>query len=868
VAAETRSVVVRLSMEASQYIREAQKAGRVGADAMTQVEKSTGKAGHSLDDLGSKAGRMAVGATAALLAVGKAAVDWESQFAGVEKTVDGTTSQMAELEEGLRGLAKTLPATHEEIAGVAEAAGQLGVAREDVVDFTKTMVDLGETTNLTAQDAATNIAQIANVMGTTGDEVDNLGSALVALGNDGASTEKQILDMTQRIAGAGAQIGLAESDILAIANAAASMGIEAEAGGSSISRVFTELAKATKQGGAGLEQFSKVAGVSAAQFVKDFEEDPARAFAAFTKGLDQINQSGGDVFTVLDQLGLADVRVSQALLGMAASGDLLTDSLDLGAQAWEDNTALAIEAAKRYATTAAQMQVSWNQIKDAAIDAGQSLLPILQQGAKLVGGLADAFGALPAPVQSSFTGLAGIGALVGGGLWITAKTIGTVNDLRESLSGLAIESPRVASGLGKVGKAAGIAGIALAGLSIADSLQRQADDSLPSLEKLTRGLLDLAGAAEVEDAKKIAGDFDTIGESLDRLADPNAAQKLQDAIYAWDKTDLLGSDSRFDDAANDIDGLDSALANLVSTGNADKAAAALKNVIAAEGIEGGNLNWLLDNLPEYDDALLGVANSEELVAGSTLANAGAQGELGSALELSIEAMRDLRQETLRSFDANTNYRAAILDAKDALKENGNTLDINTRAGQANRDKLSALAGAWNDLSVQAQNVPGAYKGALDTFVAIYGHLFKNEEAARRYAKRLYEIPERVATEASLDASSARAILRSYKAELDALQGRTIKTYVKQLILREQPGNPTNTDLYGVPEALGGFHPRHYAEGGLNQEVRAYAAGGIDRANGHQPEFATRPGAVPRVWLEEETGGETYIPTTRRTETSR
>src|SRR5690606_24979397 len=123
--------------------------------------------------------------------------------------------------------------------------------------FTRTMIDLGETTNLTAEDAATNIAQISNVMGTMGREgsegVARMGAALVALGNDGASTEAQILSMAQRLSGAGALIGLAESDILGIANAAASMGIEVEAGGSAISRVFTEMAKATAQGGEDLE---------------------------------------------------------------------------------------------------------------------------------------------------------------------------------------------------------------------------------------------------------------------------------------------------------------------------------------------------------------------------------------------------------------------------------------------------------------------------------------------------------------------------------------------------------------------------------------------------------------------------------------
>src|SRR5690606_28082151 len=149
-------------------------------------------------------------------------------------------------------------------------------------------------------------------------------------------------------------VGLTEAEVMALAATTASMGIEVEAGGTAISRVFIDMSKAAQQGGDDLDAFARTAGMSAQEFARAFAEDPAQAFAAFIAGLDGIQQSGGDVFTTLDELGLADVRVSRALLGMAASGDLLTDSLELSADAWSKNTALADEAAQRYATTASQ----------------------------------------------------------------------------------------------------------------------------------------------------------------------------------------------------------------------------------------------------------------------------------------------------------------------------------------------------------------------------------------------------------------------------------------------------------------------------------------------------------------------------------
>lgn len=69
----------------------------------------------------------------------------------------------SDLEKGLRNLATQLPGSHQEIANVAEAAGQLGIKTENVVSFTKTMIDMGESTNMSAETAATSLARFANI---------------------------------------------------------------------------------------------------------------------------------------------------------------------------------------------------------------------------------------------------------------------------------------------------------------------------------------------------------------------------------------------------------------------------------------------------------------------------------------------------------------------------------------------------------------------------------------------------------------------------------------------------------------------------------------------------------------------------------
>jgi len=868
VANETRSVTVRLSMDTAQAIAKSREFGTEMERAMTRAEKSTGKSTAAMDTLASKAGQVAVAATGLLVATGKAAMDWESQWAGVEKTVDGTASQMGALEGELRGLATTLPATHAEIAAVAEAAGQLGIEREGITEFTRTMIDLSETTNLTADQAATSIAQISNVMGTTTGEVDNFGAALVALGNDGASTEAQIVAMAQRIAGAGAQIGLAESDILAIANAASSMGIEAEAGGSAISRVFTDMAKATKQGGEDLDTFADVAGMSAKEFATAFEADPARAFASFTAGLAEINAAGGDVFTTLDNLGLSDVRVSQALLSMSAAGDLLTDSLDLGARAWEENTALALEAAKRYDTTASQVQVSWNNIKDAGIEAGEALLPLIETVASTVSTLAQAFGELPQPVQSSATGLLGITAILGGGLWFGTKIVSGVVETRTALADLATESPRTARGLRTVATAATAVGISLAAIEIADALKGGPEAST-GMQRLTEDLLDLAEAGTTAGLSK---EFDDLAGAIGTVDAVSGGMKgkLADLVALGEKTGAGGVVGLFFDGPSkgieekrqQLEALDGALTNLVSTGNAETAAKALENLGEAQGLSAGQMEALLGLLPEYDEALKGVDNATRLNGESSRQTASALAGEAQARQDNLDAMREERDEKLRSLNADVSYQAAILDSRDALKENGNTLNETTREGQANRRAMYDLAASWNDLSDAAQNTPGAYKAAISTFADVYGHLFKNRKAAQDYARELYEVPSSVQTQMHLEnVAKVRADIYGIGSLLDSVSRDRVVViravgaigsilgredggevpgqrypYGDRTLILAAPGEEIITNRNGEADQFradraAGRIPA-YADGGTVAGVQALAAGGTVRSIGN------------------------------------
>ena len=312
-------------------------------------------------------------ATAAFTVAGKAAVDWETAFTGVRKTVNATEAEFARLDAALREMAKRdVPLPVGELAGIAEAAGQLGIATPNIEQFVEVMAKLGTTTNLTAEQGASELARFANITQMSQDSFDRLGSTIVDLGNNFATTEAELVTMALRLAGAGNLIGLTEAQILSIAAALKSVGLRAEAGGTAFSRVFVEMQKAVQTGGKELEVFNQIIG---GDFAASFNEDSAQAILAFVRGLGDMVDSGESVHDVLEQLGFDNVRIRDALLRAAGASDLMSNALELGTNAWEENSALTKEAELRYATMGARLQFAKNRIADLAITIGGTLAP-------------------------------------------------------------------------------------------------------------------------------------------------------------------------------------------------------------------------------------------------------------------------------------------------------------------------------------------------------------------------------------------------------------------------------------------------------------------------------------------------------------
>lgn len=332
------------------------------------------------------------------------------------------TEAGAGLRQAFRELALEIPIPVNEIARVGEVAGQLGVplgiGGQNLVQFTRIMAELGVATELSSDDAAFAIARFGNILGVTGEDLgdfaSHMGNSIVALGNASAATEPEIAALALRIGAAGRLGNLAAPEILGLATTLADMGIKAERGGTAVSRVIEEMIMAIGEGGEGLEQFARIAGLSTTDFSNAFKKDAIGTVKLFMKQLAEVQETGAPgLKQALIDMGLSGIRVKEVIALLGLNMEQLDDNIALATQAWEEEIALQEEVQKRYKTTASQIQL----MKNAFVDIGITIFDLYKDKLdRLIQGIrnfAREFSDLPTNVQRAMVTFGLLAAAIG-----------------------------------------------------------------------------------------------------------------------------------------------------------------------------------------------------------------------------------------------------------------------------------------------------------------------------------------------------------------------------------------------------------------------------------------------------------------------
>ena len=434
----------------------------------------------------------------------QASMDFESAITGVAKTTDLTDEELAAMSDSIKALSTEIPATTEEIAAVAEAAGQLGIQKDVLLDFTEIMTMLGTATNMTADEAATALARFANITGMATDNYGRLGSVIVDLGNNFATTESEIVAMGTRLASAGKLAGLTEPEIMALAAAMSSVGIEAEAGGTAMTQTLNAIEKAVAKGGDDLAEFARIAGMSSEEFSSAWKNDAMSALTSFIGGLGKLDEQGESTVLVLEDLGLTGIRQSNMLKALGLAADQMTGAVNTANTAWQQNTALTNEANKRYATAQSRLTMMQNAYNNLKVAIGDAYTPALSEaygvGTKVLNEITKFVQANPG-VVAAITGLStalGAAAVAAAAFALKAKIAAAA----------AAFLTTVTPGVNVIMGVAAAVGVVTAGIiALASSA---ANDAVPSVKELTEAA---RGMREAMDEAKATYD-DTVTSTM------------------------------------------------------------------------------------------------------------------------------------------------------------------------------------------------------------------------------------------------------------------------------------------------------------------------------------------------------------------
>ncbi len=374
--AKHRNIVVFLMVELKDFQKKLARAQKDIGRFTANLASGLNTAGRSVAALGG----VVMGGVGAVV---KAASDFETAFTGVRKTVDASEEDFARLREGILEMARRIPQSQEALAGIMEVAGQLGIRGVDnLLAFTETMAMLADTTNISGEEGALQLARFMNVIGTGTEDVGRLGAVLADLGNNFAAREGEILDTATNLAAFGRQVGLTDRDVLALSTTITQSGGEAAAAATAFQSIGISMKSAvigtTDKAKDSLKKFADIAGMSSEAFAQLFREDSMEALTRFLEGLKQIEKQGGSSAEALDAMGLADKRLLREVFKVSENTDKLREATERSNRAFREGTALSEEAAKRYETFASKVSILWNRIKELGIELGGPLADVLK----------------------------------------------------------------------------------------------------------------------------------------------------------------------------------------------------------------------------------------------------------------------------------------------------------------------------------------------------------------------------------------------------------------------------------------------------------------------------------------------------------
>lgn len=367
-------------------------------------------------------------------ALAGAAISQEQAFAQVARVVGEAEAEAAGLLDRFREIAQTSPISFEEVARIGQLGAQIGISANELGNFTDTIVRFSITTGVAVDEATLLLGRIAEMQNVPITEMENLGSAILALGTASAATDQEILRVNESIATASNIFGLTTQATSGLAAALATLRVRPELSRGSLTRVFGELRDAVEEGGDSLVRLSEIMGLTQEATIELFQTDTDQFFLKFVEGLSNAAERGESFRGVLSDLGINAVRDIDTFSRLGNNFDVLADSVDRANIEYAKGSELQRQSKTIYETTANEVQNLNDAFQSFLAIAGAPLAQVINTVAKLLTTVVEAATALGPVVPILGLVAAGVtaGVVAWAGLQVAmSKTLQSIIAMRE-----------------------------------------------------------------------------------------------------------------------------------------------------------------------------------------------------------------------------------------------------------------------------------------------------------------------------------------------------------------------------------------------------------------------------------------------------
>lgn len=801
---ESRSVVVRLSAEASAYIGEMQAAGTLGADAMTKVEKSALRSSAAVDKVGRSAGQIGLLAAAGVATVVFAAARFDKAMSAVDAATHESTHNMDLLRQAALDAGQRTVFSATEAAGAIEELGKAGVSTADILSGALNgALDLAAAGSLAVGDAAEYIATSLNQFSLEGKEATHVADLLAA---GAGKAQGEVSDMALALSYAGvpaANLGVSIEETAGSIALLAANGIIGEKAGTSLRGMLASLTSPSKVAQKTMDEL----GISVF--------DASGNFIGMAGVAAQLHDRLGSLTEQERAYALGKIFGNEQL---QAANILYREGAD-AVQQWttavDDQGYAADTAARKLDNLMGDLEQLGGAVETLLIGTGEGAQSPLRGTVQLITAIVNGLNAIPSEAKGSFVTLSSIAAIVGGATWLGAKVIGKVGDFNASLKSLAETAPKTARSLQLLARTGAlVAGLEIAGIAI-DTIRDKAIGAGPPVEQLTAALVDAnnaefnkqfgSGLIEALDALNQSG-IDGLAQELNNLADKGGsvgrAIEVGLASFTGMQGQLEGVRTETGEAAKAFESLDAALAGLVSTGGAEQARVVFDQLVASQGLSAEQQQTLIKQLPQYKEALAGAATEAKLNTGATDDLTSATYRLRDGTEVTAEELDKIKEAYQDARDAARGVAEEFFNLGDSLDDSKVSLgewihDMEEQAAALRDFRRNAEEAADKGLreglieALEDAGPAGALRmkqlaNATDEEIDRANRAWKRgQDEIDKYVDATTEVPKELTTAITVESAQALQRVRDLGAALSGLNDKTIYiTTVERTIHQE------------------------------------------------------------------------------------